>query len=109
MRHLGYNFISFDYRACGESEDTSIDQKKNLFLDGDSIVSLQKIICMCLQKISIFTGWSLGGSVASNVKEAHPECTGRSVIERSVSTSMTSSKKLCPVFWESVAGFYLFD
>lgn len=107
MRHLGYNFISFDYRACGESEDTSIDQKKNLFLDGDSIVQFAKDHLHVPAEDIHFYGWSLGGSVASNVKEAHPECTGRSVIERSLSSIYDVIQKIMPRFLGVIAGFFI--
>lgn len=102
-----YNFISFDYRACGESEKASINQKKNLFLDGDSILQFVKDHLHVPAQDIHFYGWSLGGSVASNVKQAHPECTGRAVIERSLASINEIIKNMMPCFLAAIVGFFV--
>jgi hypothetical protein len=80
LQEFPYHFVCFDYRGTGESKGTP-HSKKDLFLDGDTIFQYVRDKLHIPENEIHFYGWSLGGGVASNVK--NPESLSRFVNERS--------------------------
>ncbi len=94
LANFNYDVISFDYRGCADS-DGFPTSSENLYLDTDTVYQFVKNRLQIPPANIHFFGHSLGGCVALNVKAAHPECTGRIVIDRSFSHLKYVIENLC--------------
>jgi len=97
LQEFPYNFVYFDYRACGESEKVLPKSEKDFFLDGESIYQFVKDKLQVPPQDIHFYGWSLGGGISSNVKKMSEERKGRYVNERSFNLISNVVKNFLPM------------
>ncbi|MBF8262429.1 MAG: hypothetical protein HW387_94 [Parachlamydiales bacterium] len=96
-RKIPCNFVQFDYRGVDRSVK-SAESARDLFLDADSVIQfVEKQLKVPPGQIQ-FYGWSLGGAIAVNVMQLHPECTNRAVLDRTFSSISRVPQSHLPSF-----------
>jgi alpha/beta superfamily hydrolase len=104
LQEFPYNFVYFDYRGCGESDQVTPNSKKDLFLDGESIYQFVRDKLHVPAKEIHFYGWSLGGGISANVKQIHSEREGKYVNERSFTSINETLKNMTSHVLAAIAG-----
>ncbi len=104
LQEFPYNFVCFDYRGCGESDEVTPNSKKDLFLDGESIYQFVRDKLHVPAKDIHFYGWSLGGGISAHVKEIQSDREGRYVNERSFTSINETVKNLMSDVQATIAG-----
>ncbi len=107
LQEFPYNFVYFDYRGCGGSDQVAPNSKKDLFLDGECITQFVQDKLGVPSKDIHFYGWSLGGGISANVKKIDEERKGNYVNERSFNSIRNVLKNLMPSTIAFIAGIAL--
>ncbi len=84
-KELAIDFVSFDYRGCGESPGKA-KRINDLVLDGDAAYQYVKEKRQLADERIFFYGHSLGGCISTLVQSLYPEKAIKAVNERSFSS-----------------------
>ncbi len=95
QKSIPSNFVTFDYRGCGESLGKT-KNKGTLLLDGDTVYQFVKDELMVPSNLIYFYGYSLGGAISASIRALYPEKEIKYVNERSFSSLSNVIKRKFP-------------